>query len=89
MKKNNVESRYIRDKDLADLICWARRYCDFRTTFAPSSFNLFYKRFERDNPEFCKVYDKQDIVLMENGRYWPYAQDGNYNEKTGDFDARK
>lgn len=85
MKKNEVT---IKSKDLIDLIHWARRYCDNRSTFAPSSFNNIYIRLRSDNPDLFRCKDEFDKTLKDNGAYWPYAQDGNYNSETGVFDAR-
>lgn len=35
-----------------------------------------------------KEYEFVDETLTENGKFFPYAQDGDYNENTGKFDAR-
>lgn len=80
--KDTVE---IRIQDLLDLIHWARRYCDYRRTYVPSDFNRIYDRIKERYPD---LKDEMDETLMENGKFWPYAQDGQYNEKTGNFDAR-
>ncbi len=89
-KKRMTESNpIISESDLIDLIHWARRYCDYRMTYAPSSFNEIYKRIRSDNPDMIRCKDLPDSTLMNNGSYWPYAQDGNYNPDTGAFDARK
>jgi len=86
MKKKLVK---IESKDLLELIYWARRYCDGRSTYAPSSFNNIYVRIRSDYPDLLRYEDRLDETLMNNGSYWPYAQDGMYDEKTGSFDARK
>lgn len=75
--------------DLINLIHWARRYCDYRMTYAPSEFNKIYNRICSDNPYMIRCLDKFDSILMNNGEFWPYAQDGNYNPDTGAFDARR
>ena len=74
-------------KDLHELIFWARRYCDGRCTYAPSSFNEVYQRMVQLFPEI-KVLDKNiDTILTENGKFFPYAQDGMYCESSGRYDA--
>lgn len=75
--------------DLMDLLHWARRYCDRRSTGAPSSFNAVYQRIRSEYPDIFRCDDKFDKTLMDKGAYWPYAQDGMYNKETGHFDARK
>lgn len=78
----------ISKQDLMDLIYWARRYCDKRMTGAPSEFNCVYKRLRSEYPDLMRCQDLFDKTLMDEGAYWPYAQDGMYNAKTGRFDAR-
>ncbi len=73
---------------LMDLIFWARRYCDDRSTYAPSSFNKIYKQLESKYPDLMSRGDQFDDTLKDKGKYWPYAQDGMYEEETGYFDAR-
>ena len=68
----------IENQDLLDLIHWARRYCDGRETYAPSSFNLIYKKLKALNPDTFKA-DMFDQTLMHEGAYWPFAQDGMYD----------
>ena len=77
----------ISPQDLAELIYWARRYCDGRATYAPSSFNAMYQRIRSNNPEVLRCHDKHDKTLMDEGSYWPYAQDGMYNKENGSFNA--
>lgn len=72
---------------LRQLIAWARRYCDYRMTFAPHIFNELYDNLVQLNP-ILKEIDVYDEILFDHGKFWPYAQDGNYNEVTGHFDAR-
>lgn len=79
----------ISERDLIDLIHWARRYCDFRRTYAPSEFNRIYNRIRSDNPDMIRCKDVMDETLMNKGEFWPYAQDGQYNPDTCVFDARK
>ena len=78
MKKISVDQA-----SLLDLIHWARRYCDGRSTFAPSTFNQIYQILRKQEPEFMQN-DKPDVSV----KHWPWAQDGMYKEETGAFDAR-
>lgn len=80
----------ISEEDLLELIYWARRYCDGRATYAPSRFNQLYDKIVQMNPTiFIKEKDQFDQTLMDKGKYWPYAQDGMFNENTGAYDARR
>ena len=74
-------------KDLIDLIYYARRYCDGRATYAPSEFNAIYQRIRSENPDFIRKYDHFDPTLTLEGTFFPYAQDGMYNENNGSYDA--
>ena len=79
----------IEKDNLLELIYWARRYCDGRSTYAPSRFNQLYENTEQLNPTLSiKEKDQFDPTLTDEGKYWPYAQDGMFNEKTGAYDAR-
>jgi len=78
----------IEEFDLLELIHWARRYCDGRATFAPSSFNNVYARIRSSYPDLLRCKDDFDETLLEKGKYWPYAQDGMYKERNGSYDAR-
>lgn len=76
------------DEDhLLELIFWARRYCDNRSTYSPTRFNHLYENIVRLNPEL-KEKDQFDHTLKDKGKYWPWAQDGMYNEEKGHYDAR-
>jgi len=66
-------------EDLAELIYWARRYCDNRGTYAPSSFNGMYKRIRSDNPDLIRCHDRFDKTLTGEGKFWPYAQDYDFD----------
>ena len=77
----------IEEHILLDLVFWARRYCDGRSTYAPSAFNQLYDKIVQLNP-LLKEIDKFDDILMNQGEYWPYAQDGMFKENSGSFDAR-
>jgi hypothetical protein len=76
----------ILEKDLLELIFWARRYCDRRSTYAPTEFNWLYERICGLYPDIT-VKDQFDDTLYNNGECWPYAQDGQYNPNTGAYDA--
>ncbi len=73
-KNENVE---IRTQVILDLIHWARRYCDRRMTYASTDFNRIYKYIISKYPE---LKDEFDHTLMNQGKYWPYAQHGQYDE---------
>lgn len=73
---------------LLEMIFWARRYCDGRSTYAPSSFNRAYDNLDYQTLSKIREWDKKDETLIENGKFWPYAQDGMYDENTGGYDAR-
>ena len=66
----------------------ARRYCDCRATYAPSQFNKLYDKIVQLNPKI-RERDQFDHTLKDQGKYWPYAQDGQYDEKTGSYEARR
>ena len=77
----------IEEQDLLELIYWARRYCDNRSTYAPSRFNQLYDKIVQLNPSI-RENDQFDDTLKDRGTYWPYAQDGMYNPETGTYEAR-
>jgi hypothetical protein len=76
----------IDSKDLRELIYWARRYCDGRSTYAPSSFNEILKNILLSYPNIEKNI-QVDSTLTDEGKYWPWAQDGMYKDGIT-FDAR-
>lgn len=82
LKKVSIKGEY-----LIELIHWARRYADRRCTFVPSEFNKIYAEIMNDYP-FLEDHEFKDVTLYENGKFFPYAQDGEYDENTGNFDAR-
>jgi len=82
LKKVSVRGEY-----LLELIHWARRYADRRCTFVPSEFNKIYTEIMTQYP-FLKEHEFIDETLYENGKFFPYAQDGDFNENTGRYDAR-
>ncbi len=77
----------VSQKLLMELLFWARRYCDGRSTYAPSTFNGIYAVLMEKCPELVD-FDRMDDTLTANGKYWPHAQDGMYDEVTGHFEAR-
>lgn len=62
----------------------ARRYCDGRSTYIASHFNRIYNALQSEHPHTLVIDDMFDPTI----KFWPYAQDGMYNPKTGAFDAR-
>ena len=76
----------ISDRDLAELVGWARRYTDSRSTYSANQFNQIYETIVENNPEFPS-YDQYDDKIYNKGEFWPFAQDGMYNSETGSFDA--
>lgn len=87
MSKNQIQKVSISVPQLIDLIHAARRYADFRCTYAPSEFNRLYDALIAEYP-FLSELDLMDETLMGRGKYFPYAQDGNFCPDTGAFDAR-
>ena len=81
-----IRKMQIAEKDLLELIFWARRYCDGRSTYAPTEFNWLYERLVQLNPDIS-VKDQFDHTLYNKGEFWPYAQDGMYNPMTRAYDA--
>ncbi len=77
----------ISESDFIDLIHWARRYCDNRSTYAPTAFNLLYERISHENQDLLACRDQFDHTLKDGGKHWPYAQDGQYDENTGRYNA--
>lgn len=73
--------------DLCLLIHWARRYCDGRNTGCAHDFNKVYNALVTKHPRL-KQFDKQDDTLMGEGLFFPWAQDGDYDDESGTFDAR-
>lgn len=78
----------INENVLMELVFWARRYCDDRSTYAPTRFNWIYKYLRTLYPDLLRCKDRFDPTLKDKGVYWPFAQDGMYNEKTGSYDAK-
>ena len=77
----------IKDTLLMKLIYWARRYCDGRRTEAPHSFNEIYMDLITNSPHLTSL-DPSDFTLTNSGKYFPYAQDGDFSEDSPAFDAR-
>lgn len=76
----------VEEKDLLDLIFWARRYCDSRSTYAPSDFNRIYMNLRSYCPETVRK-DQFDQTLKDKGTFWPFAQDSMYNPTTKAYNA--
>jgi len=76
----------VEEKDLLNLLHWARRYCDSRSTYVALDFNRIYDRL-MENYDSILEKDQKDETLKDFGRYWPYAQDREYDEKTGKYNA--
>jgi len=74
---------------LMELVFWARRYCDRRISYAVNDFNKIYRYLRSKHPDLLRTKDKFAPTLMDNGTYWPFAQDGMYNKETGSWDAIK
>lgn len=66
--------------DIAEILYWARRYCDGRATYAPFSFNRTYDRILSKFPEIKDIDKYVDKTLTEQGKFFPYAQDYMYRE---------
>lgn len=75
-------------EDILEIVYWARRYCDGRSTYAPSSFNARYQSINYDTMGKLQLADRKDDTLMNQGEFWPYAQDGMYEPENSSFDAR-
>lgn len=86
--KKKLKKVSIRGDHLLELIHWARRYADRRCTFVPLEFNRIYDEI-MDKYPFLKEHEFHDKTLTSDGKFFPYAQDGMYNEKTGLFDSMK
>lgn len=77
----------IQEEHLILLIHWARRYCDCRMTGVAHKFNDIYQHIRSEHPDTMGSKDKFDSALMEEGSYWPYAQDGMYKQGCRSFNA--
>lgn len=75
--KEKKEKVIIDTKHLLELIHWARRYADMRCTYVPSDFNRIYDSIMKEYP-YLKSMEFKDETLIENGRFFPYATDGDY-----------
>lgn len=76
----NVE---IPEDMLLNLLWMARRYADGRSTYSPYVFNECYEYIKRLNLEIIDTETPDETC-----KFFPYAQDGMYDEKTGYYDAR-
>lgn len=86
MKNAHIEKVSININDLLELIHWARRYADRRCTFVPREFNRIYMDILSQYP-FLKEHEFIDKTLTDDGKFFPLAQDGMYDENKGFFDA--
>lgn len=75
-KNNSKQSQII--KDIHEMIFWARRYCDGRRTYAASSFNESYDRLLLVFPMLAEADGPRDPTLTCDGKFHPYATDGDY-----------
>lgn len=48
-----------------------------RCTYVPSDFNRIYDSIMKEYP-YLKSMEFKDETLIENGRFFPYATDGDY-----------
>ncbi len=85
----NKDQVLIDKEDLLELIHWARRYCDGRSSYAPHRFNELYRRIRSMHSDFIRNKDTFDQTLKDGGTFWPYAQDGMYDENINSFNAVK
>lgn len=69
----------IDEQVILDLVYLARRYCDKRSTYAPFRFNKIYITLQSEFPDVFSSKDVYDSSLMNDGEFWPYAQDGSYD----------
>lgn len=64
---------------IKQMIWMARRYADGRRTLTPSNFNYAYDTLREIYGTDIEYIDSDkwvDTTLMEDGKYFPYAQDG-------------
>lgn len=68
---------------IKNIIWMARRYADGRRTFAAKDFNDAYDVLRDFFGDEIDNLDNIDSTLTENGKYFPYAQDGDFDCITG------
>ena len=84
----NVEAEVMQKVVFAikEILWMARRYADGRRTFAATNFNDAYDTL-RDifdvDIEYNNIDEWVDQTLTDNGAYFPYAQDGQFDCVTG------
>lgn len=73
-------------RQLLDLIHWARRYCNGRSTSSPHDFNLMYWELANRYPDIV-TFDKEK---PDNSiEFFPFAQDGMFRKEDNRFNAIK
>lgn len=66
-------------KLISEIVWMARRYADGRRTFSATTFNDTYDKLRALLGDIDNGKDS-DHVLMCDGRFYPYAQDGAYTD---------
>jgi hypothetical protein len=72
---------------LLKLIHWSRRYVDMRLTWVPNEFNEIYDEIMEQYP-FLSEHEFRDETLFENGKHFPYATNGDFEETTKKIQSR-
>lgn len=74
-------------ESLLELIHWARRYVDGRYTGVSSDFNRIYDQIMNEN-KALKDDEFIDETLVEKGKYFPYAVEGDFSSLTRKIQSR-
>ena len=82
-----IKKVYVNGKSLLDLIHWARRYADRRCTRIPNEFNRVYDEIMEKN-SFLKEHEFHDETLTDNGLYFPYAKEGDFDNISAKCQSR-
>lgn len=89
--ENMIRKLNISEHDILELIHFARRYCDGRKTGVAKEFNEIYDRIRKNNLTYYGFLNLKKLPNEQDNshvcKFFPYAQDGDYDEKTGNFDA--
>lgn len=73
---------------IREILWMARRYADGRLTFSALSFNDAYDVLRDCFGDQIEYNNKEvDLTLTGDGKFFPYAQDGQYKELDGSFDC--
>lgn len=83
-QKKRLRKVYVEGKSLLELIHWARRYADMRSTWVPNDFNQIYDQIMAQYP-FLKEHDFHDKALHCEGKNFPYATNGIASENERDY----